>query len=153
MALSPTAIASSCAQETDEVWLVLLRIDHPALSEPILVVNNTENIVSNGLTYIGLAFEVTLPSDDDSTGEFSARLDCVDREIVDAVNACTSRPTAVLSLILASEPDTLVMTADSVAVSFDADAQEMNATFRADDMFYDSYPGIRYTPASHPGLF
>lgn len=151
--MTPRAIASAAAQETDECWLVLLRIIHPALSEDIQVVCNDEDIVSNGLTYTGLFFQVDLPSDDDSSGEFTIRMDNVSREVIDAVNAVTSKPSATLAVILADDPDNYVATFDAVAVSFDADPLEVSATFRADDLLFEPYPGVRYTPKSHPGLF
>lgn len=151
--MTPEAIASACAQETDETWLILLRISHPALSEDITVVCNDDDITSNGVTYTGLFFSVDLPSDDDTSGEFTVRLDNVDRVIVDSVNSISSAPTATLSVILASDPDSLVITFDAVAVSFDADPMEVSATFRADNLLFEPYPGVRYTPASHPGLY
>ena len=43
--------------------LILLEIHHSALSVPIRVVNNTEDIISNGETYIAMGFRVTLPDD------------------------------------------------------------------------------------------
>lgn len=153
MTMTPRAIKSAAAQETDECWLVLLKISHPALSEDIVVVCNDEPITSNGVTYTGLFFQVDLPSDDDSAGEFTVRLDNVDRVIVDSVNAVTTKPSATLAVILADDPDNWLVTFDAVAVSFEADPLEVSATFRADDLLFEPYPGVRYTPASHPGLF
>lgn len=153
MTMTPRAIASAAAQNTDECWLVLLRITHPSLSEDIAVVCNNDDVVSEGITYTGLFFTVDLPSENDSSGEFTVRLDNVSREVIDAVNSVTSKPSATLAVILADDPDNPVITFDAVAVSFEADPLEISATFRADDLLYEPYPGVRFTPASHPGLF
>jgi len=46
--ISSTAQAAINAQETDEIFLILLTISHDDLAEPIRVVSNNENITSNG---------------------------------------------------------------------------------------------------------
>ena len=51
MPRSQDFIRSAFAQETEDVWLVLLTISHADLSEDIRVVNNTVNITSRGLMF------------------------------------------------------------------------------------------------------
>ena len=59
--LSNTARRALYAQETGEVFLLLLVISHPSLPAPIRVVNNSEDVVSGGFTYQRFPFELALP--------------------------------------------------------------------------------------------
>lgn len=51
------------ATSADEPFLVLLEITHTDLAAPIRVVNDVQNIVVDGDTYIAMPFRVTLPDD------------------------------------------------------------------------------------------
>jgi len=62
--LSNAALASMNAQATGEVWLVLLTLSHPTLATPIRLVNNNEDVVSRGSTFLAFPFEVELPGED-----------------------------------------------------------------------------------------
>ena len=62
---SAPAIAAARAGETGEVFLVLATFTHDALTDPIRVANNTEDITSNGNLFKGIPFMFTLISDDD----------------------------------------------------------------------------------------
>lgn len=62
--------------------LVLLQVDHEALSEPIRVVCDNQAISSLGETYVAFAFDITLP--DDYSGRLpkaTLSLDNVGREL------------------------------------------------------------------------
>ena len=43
--------ADAWSPESD-LYLVLLTIEHPDLDPPISVVNNTVNVISNGISYV-----------------------------------------------------------------------------------------------------
>jgi len=47
----------------EETPLILLEINHPELDPPIRVVNDSQNIISNGIEYIAFPFNCTLPDD------------------------------------------------------------------------------------------
>jgi hypothetical protein len=92
--------------ETSTVFLTLLEIDHSSLTTPIRVVNNNENIISNGDTYYASAFMFTPPSQND--GDITpAKLDIdnVDRTIVEAVRTIDSPATITASMVLSSDLD------------------------------------------------
>lgn len=60
---SAAARENLLATSADEPFLVLLEITHADLAVPVRVVNDTQNMTSNGIEYIGCPFNVTLPDD------------------------------------------------------------------------------------------
>lgn len=60
---SAAARENLLATSADEPFLVLLEITHADLAVPVRVVNDTQNMTSNGIVYIGCPFNVTLPDD------------------------------------------------------------------------------------------
>lgn len=104
---SVTATAALVAEETDEVFLDLLIIDHADLAAPIRLVRNMENITHLGQTYIGMPFDIELPDEGERPGEARVSVDNVSREITNAIRSITSPPTVVYRLIVASDPDVI----------------------------------------------
>ncbi len=71
MALSDALKQAAFLQDTDEVFLALLTIAHADISPSIRVVNNTENITSNGNLFTAFPFDIQLP--DEKRRFFEAR--------------------------------------------------------------------------------
>lgn len=155
MTLSSAALKSALAFETDEVWLCLLKIEHESLDEVIRVVNNTENITSNGEEYIAFPFELTLPEESqDTPGQAKVRIDNVDRRIVEVIRLCEGVPTMTISVILADSPDVvefgpLIMNLTGV----EYDSLIVDATVTYDDVLNQSFPKDRFTPSLFRGMF
>jgi hypothetical protein len=152
--LSAAAIESQNAQETGEAWLVLLEIDHDDLADPIRVVNNHQNITSNGYLFVGFPFEIELPGEDpDQPLRARLRIDNVDRTIVETVRTISSPPTVTARVVLASQPDTVEVEFSGMTLrkaSYDA------ATVEADLVFEDVLNEpvtTNMTPAKYPGMF
>lgn len=106
--VSSTARQAGLAPETNEVFLYLLEISHTNLSTPIRVVNNRENIIHNGNTYLATAFNFTPPAESD--GEIQPAkltIDNVDRRIVEAIRTINSLADISAIVVLASDPDTI----------------------------------------------
>ena len=60
---STAAKQNLLATSADEPFLILLEITHADLATPIRVVNDVQNIIVNGNTYIAMPFRVNLPDD------------------------------------------------------------------------------------------
>ncbi len=150
-----TAKQAIYSQQTSEVFLVLLTIDHADLGAPIRVVNNTVDIVSNGNTFIGFPFFIDMPQErDDQLARVTLTIDNVDRQIVTAVRSLTSAPSVVMEIVLASDPDTIEAGPFSFTmrdVRYDSLVVEGELSF--EDVLNEPYPGDSFTPATHPGLF
>jgi hypothetical protein len=153
--MTQTAIRAITAQETDEVFLVTasVSVDGEAVFR---IVNNTENIVSGGLTYEAFAFSFVLPGTGDS-GIKSAgfEIDNIDRSIQEEVTkAAGKQVTAEFNIILASNPDTVERGPFKYILrDFQVTKKKVKAAL------YDFYltdlniPGLQYTPKNFPGLF
>ncbi len=153
--LSTTAQAAVNAQQTEEVFLILLTIDHADLSQPIRVVSNNENIVSGGNTFVAYPFELTPPGDDlDQVPTAKLKIDNVDRQIVDAVRVLSSPATVTMQVVLASSPDTVELEFSNMVLrQVEYDALVVEGTMEYEDVFHSAFPAHTFTPQSNPGLF
>lgn len=155
MPLSAKATAALFAQETAEVFLVLLTVEHQDLAEPIRVVNNTEDITSRGHLFVGWPFEVTLPdSDPQQVSRATLRIDNVDRQITAAIRGLTSSPTLTFEVIMASTPDVVEVSFGNMQLeSVQYDALEISGELTYENVLIEPYPGDSFTPQNFPGLF
>jgi len=154
--LSSTARRAIFSQETGEVFLLLLKITHPDLAEPIRVVNNSEDVTSNGYLYQRFPFEVALPAEnEDAPPTVQLRIANADRQIVEAVRSLSGEAMTVeLAVILASSPDTIEAGPYQFTlrdVSYDASIVE--GTLMFEDVLREPFPAETFTPARFPGLF
>lgn len=152
--LSGTAIASQNAEATEEVWLVLLTLEHDDLAEPLRVVNNIESIVSNGETYVGLPFRIVLPEDSENgPGEARLQIDNVDKLIVETLRTLQSPPTMSIQVVLASQPDTVEYLLTNMTLR-DAsyDDAVVEGVLRFEDLTVEAVSET-ITPERFPALF
>lgn len=153
--LSIVAKQAIFGQSTDQVFLMLLTIDHDDLSSPIRVVNNYENITSGGDVYVGYPFVFSLPDEDEETlSQVELVISNVDRLLVNSVRSINSPLSVVLEVILADTPDTieagpLNMTMRDVKY----DALRLTGTCNFQDILNEAYPNGLYIPSDYPGLF
>ena len=151
MTVSATFKAVAYAQQTNEVVLVILEIDHDDLAAPIRVVNNTENITSGGDEYLAAGFDIKLPDDD---GKTTISVCNVDRIMVQAIRSISSRPTVTISVILASDPDTIEVGPYIMELSeVSYDAFTVTGTLTFDNFLDEPFPGDKFNPGIFPGLF
>ncbi len=153
--LSQAARQAVNAQETDEVFLLLLTLDHEDLAVPIRVVNNTEDVVSRGDTFIAYPFEIALPDEDpDSVARVTLRIDNVDREIVKNLRAISSPLSVGLEVVMAASPDTVEAGPFNMTlVSAEYDALTVTGELAFEDVLNEPFPGHSYVPSEYPGLF
>lgn len=153
--LSATVKQALYQPQTAEVFLLLLTIDHADLAVPIRVVNNLENVTSNGNLFVGLPFGIDLPTDrDDQSPRMAIRLDNVDRAIVEAIRSITTPPTITLDVVLASAPNTV----EASFVGFTLrdvryDALVVEGTLALEDILGEPFPAHSFTPADFPSVF
>ncbi len=151
---SQSLIDAVYADETDEVFVVLLRITHPALAEPVLLANNTEDVVSNGETFIGFPFDITLFDDNEQTPRAQLEVQNVDRRIGDAVLALTSPALMDIMIVLASDPDTIELDFKGFELrEVKGNATSVQASIVGIDLGNWPWPWRRATQAAFPGLY
>lgn len=156
--VSLTALQAMMAQQTAEVFVPFLKIEHPSFANPIRLVYNTETIPRSDGDYLPYAFQIALPAqmdNSDAPPSVTLTVDNVDLEVNDAIRSITGVPKVTLDVALASTPNTpeagpFVMNLTSAT----ADANTIQGTlgFEA-DIFAQQVPGQNYLPTSSPGLF
>lgn len=153
--VSLPVLQSALAAETDEVYLVLLEIDHADLGSPLRFVNNNVDITSNGDLYTGFPFEAILPDDaEDKEPTAEIRIDNVSRELMDEVRSLTSPPTMTLSVILESSPNTIEwgpLEFDTRGVTYDAQAIRFRLAYST--FIREPFPYIAFDSTNFAGLF
>lgn len=154
--LSNTAILSAQNTETDEVWLVLMEINHENLDSPIYLVNNTKNIVSNGNEHIAYPFNIVLGEDDgEKLQTVKLTFDNVDRLLVETIRTIDDSPDITISIVLASDPHyEEIKITDLKLRQIEYDAFTISGTLYADDILNQRWPKDQITlAAGYYGLF
>lgn len=143
------------AQETAEVVLTIARLSHASWQEDVLIVNDRQDLVSNGQTYVAFPFTVTLPDDEDQgipVMRFVA--DNVSREIMAELRQATSSIDVVVSWVLASQPDVLEAgPTDALLQLAEGDARSITGTLGIEPVLDEPFGFMQATPQTTPGLF
>jgi hypothetical protein len=149
-----TGITAANAEWTDQVWLCLIEIQHPNLSTPYRIVNNTEDVISNGNTYLKAAFNLTLPDDVDEAPSVNIEIDNVDRLIVDLARSVSSPATVYLTVVLADTPNIAEAGPFEMRlVRVGYDRFKVSGTLIYEDVLNEQFPARTFNPARYPGLF
>jgi hypothetical protein len=144
------------AHETSEVLLTILELDCVDLASPIRAVNNREDIIHLGNTYLGgLPFFVKKPPNVPNEMPRAELSICnVDRVIVDAIRSIATPLTVTITQILASSLDTIedgpyTLILRDVNYNYGIVA----GSLEVDDILNEPYPADNYDPIVTPGLF
>lgn len=155
-AFSPTAQNSLFSLDANgETWLVLLTLR--GKTDTFYVVNNNEDITSNGQLYSAYPFDITLPPDSlQKQPTVTLTIDNVSKILTDWIRNEFDPPEVAIQVVLASQPDVVEMNLDFLKL-IDArwDAKTITGTLQVDDVFNAAFPSIgqTYTPPQFPGLF
>jgi hypothetical protein len=142
--------------ETAAVFLHLLKLEAEGIA-PLYLVDNTEPVTSNGVTYTPCAFKCVLPSqnDDGTSKPCRIEIDNTDRRIAEiAEKTVNVQITLTVSVVMAQNPDVteagpLRFILRNISISKETAQAELY-----DFYVYDrNLPGLRYSPRDFPGLF
>jgi hypothetical protein len=147
--------ASLYAAQTDEVWLQLLTIEHADLPTPIRLVNNTEDIVSDGETFTAWSFPPILPAQNE--GELPTlelMLDNVTREFTATFRSLSTPFTITQEIVRAADPDTIeagpfVFESRTARIS----DRTLRIELGTEAIMNEPFPEATYTPTTNPALF
>ncbi len=143
--------------KSNDVWLVLLTMTSSASGAVFRVVNNNENITSNGNLFTAYAFDIVLPDDSlESDPQIQLTIDNVDRLLVDFLRNATAPPVFKIQIILARTPDTIEIELNELVLRNVAwNVSKITGTLRLDDIWNTKFPSVgeTYDPQQFPGLF
>ena len=163
MTVSAEFRSSAFAAETGEVWLLLLTFEHDDLTEPfrddvfpgpIRVVNNNEDVVSNGELYHGVAFDIVLPIDSSDRPPLPRlAVDNVSRELIETLREISSPPKVTIQIVRFDDPDTVeLIWQDFVLRDAKWDELRITGTLSQDDITTETFPVDVFSPAQFRGL-
>ncbi len=146
---------SSFPQETADVWLVLITIEHSALSIPIRVVNNHESVISAGEEFVGFPFKMTLPSSlEDAPPSGRLVIDNVSQDIVQNIRQINSPASVTIQVIDASTLDIIQFNfPDFQLRDVKANVIQVTGDLTLENFVNEPYPAGTFSPSAFPGLF
>lgn len=152
--LSASALKAAFERNSGETWLCLVEIAHDSLPAPIRLANNTQDVTSNGDTYLKCHFQVVLPDDSERVPKVTLRIVNVAREQTQWIREITGEPTVSLFFVLASQPDTVdigpyVMQLKSVSW----DAIWIEGELGMESFLAEPLVGWSITPENFPSMY
>jgi len=93
---------------TDEVPLCLAELDHASWANPLRLVANTEDVVSNGETYTAAGFDIAMPDQlEGRNADARFRLTDADAGTLALLRTTSAVIDVTVMWVLASDPDTV----------------------------------------------
>ena len=154
--LSSNLLAQLYTENSDDPFLSLFTLNHPDWVEPLYLVNNTVEIVSNGKTFVPFPLKLTLPTDDgESIRKVEIEFDNVSRDLIEEIRSVTDTKINVsIQLVLASNPDFIEIELIELSIkTITYNATSIRATLYLDDFLNTEITSERYAPTNFPGIF
>lgn len=141
---------------SSEVPLFLLEINHSGLSQPIRVVNDTQDLTSNGFLFVALPFRVSLPEDLDKNQPIATlSVDNIGRELTQWLEASNGGEGATCRMmqVLRSVPNTIEWEITMDLRNLSVNITEVTGELSFEDLLGRPGVTITYRPDIAPGLF
>jgi len=153
--VSLAALQGALSAETDEIYLVLLEIDHTSLGTPIRFVNNSTNVTSGGNVYTAYPFETNMPEDvDEREPVAEIRVDNVSRDLIDELRSIIDPLDVTLSVVTEGTPNTIEwgpLAMRSSGASYDANVITIRLAYSA--FTREPFPYLKFDNVNFPGMF
>lgn len=140
----------------EESPLILLEIDHPELTQPVRVVNDTTDVTSNGDTYIAFPFRCVLPDDfENQLPKARLSIDNVSRDLMFWIETTGGGQgsTATFKQIMRSNPDLIEWHIQMSLFNVTVNMQEISAELGFENLFGKPAVTFKYRPDNSPGLW
>lgn len=151
------AYKSTLAQvSAPEVGLILLVLVHSSLSEPVRIVNDVEDLISNGDTFIGLPFRCILPDDfDGQLPKAQLTIDNVGKELMEWIETTSGGNGSIVtfSQVMRSRPDQIEWSITMNLYNVHVTMQDITAELGFENLFAKPAVKLKYRPDNSPGIF
>lgn len=140
----------------DEPVLILVEIRNPYLLEPIYLVQDSVDIISNGNTYLAvpMAFQ-TIYDEYDRTPEATIRISNIGRTLMRFIEQSNGGLNSIIDIkqIRRCEPDLVERSISLEAIDLTADIRYITIKLAIHQLFLKKFVRIAYTAENYPGLF
>lgn len=143
------------AQETGEVFVLLLDISHADWADTLRITSDYNGTTSGGNEYTYYPVDIELPSDEEANIAMGKlRVDNVSPVIAATFRALSSPPSVTIKAVLASDPDTIeVEYTGFQLVNITYDLYVVEASIVIEDFYSEPFPGDCFLPSTFPGIF
>ena len=144
------------ATSAPEAPLVLLEITHPGLTQPARVVNDTQDIVSNGNTFIACAFKCLMPDDfENRLPKAQISIDNVGKELMQWVESSAGGNGAMVRFmqVMRSRPNLIEWEISMSLTNVKANFNSVMGDLGYENVFTRPAISLRYDPFTSPGIF
>ena len=139
-----------------EAPLVLLEINHPLLPQPVRVINDMQDLESNGNLFIACPFKCILPDDYESQlPKAKLAVDNVGRELMYWIETSNGGQGSTVRFmqIMRSRPDLIEWEITMNLYNVNVTMQEVTADLGFDNLFSRPAISIQYRPDNSNGIF
>ena len=152
--LDPSLLAQLYKQDSSDPFLMAITLSHSSFTT-LHLVNNSENITSNGIVFQSFPMTIILPVDDgESLREASIEFDNVSLQLIDEIRTVTSPIDVKIQMILASNPDLVQIELNDLRIrNISYNKQKITAKLIMDDFMSTNLTSEQYVPTIYPGLF
>lgn len=140
----------------EEAPLILLQIDHPELTTPVRVVNDTQDITSNGNLFIAFPFACTLPDDfENQLPRARIIIGNAGRDLMGFIESTDGAigSTAKFQQVMRSRPNQVEFEITMSLFNVVATNLEVTAELGFDNLFAKPAVSVSYRPENSIGLF
>ena len=148
-----STLASTAAPEAP---ITLLEINHDDLLQPVRVVNDTQNVTSNGIEYTACPFRCVLPDDFESQlPKATLAVDNVGKELMYWIETSGGGrgATGRFIQIMRSRPDQIEWEITMNLSNVKATPKEVTADMGYDNIFSRPAISMRFDKFTAPGIF
>ena len=139
-----------------EIPYVLLEINHPDLASPVRVINDTEDLTSNGNLYVAIPFRCTLPDDfENQLPKARLSVDNVGKELMYWIETSGggNGSTVTMRQVMRSRPDLVEWEITMSLFNVQVTMQSVSAELGFENLFNKPAITRRYRPDTAPGIF
>lgn len=140
----------------EEAPLVLLEISHASLTTPVRVVNDMQDLTSNGNLFIACPFRYVLPDDfENQLPKARLAVDNVGRDLMYWIetSAGGNGSTVKMMQVMRSRPDTVEWSITMNLYNVQVTMKEVSAELGFENLFAKPAVLLQYRPDNSPGIF
>lgn len=139
-----------------EIPYVLLEIHHADLTEPVRVINDTQDLTSNGKLYIGCPFRALMPDDfENQLPKSSIAIDNVSKDLMYWIEQSggAKGSTVRFMQVMRSRPDLIEWEITMNLYNISCTPKEITGELGYENLFTKPAVSMQYRNSNSPGIF